>query len=73
MHNILLNISATALQKQLEKEANPKLGLDFDTSDLVEEETQPAASIVSLLLDRLVGIKAARTRTSSPRLKSKLV
>lgn len=73
MHNILLNISATALQKQLEKEANAKLGVDFDTFDLVEEETQPTASILSLLIDRLVGIKAARARTVSPRLKNKLV
>jgi hypothetical protein len=73
MHNILLNISATALQKQLEKEANVPKSADFEAIELVEEETQPASSILRLLINRLVGIKAARVRTVSPRLKNKLV
>lgn len=73
MHNILLNISATALQRQLEKEANAPKGADFEAIELVEEETQPASSILRLLINRLVGIKAARVRTVSPRLKNKLV
>lgn len=73
MHNILLNISATALQKQLEKEANARLGANFDALQTVEEETQPSTSILRLLIDRLIGIKAARTHAVSPRLKNKLV
>lgn len=73
MHNVLFNISATALQKQLEKEANPQIGVDFDASDHVEEETQPDTSILHLLINRLVGIKAARPRIVSPRLKNKFV
>jgi hypothetical protein len=73
MHNILFNISATALQKQLEKEAHPQLGADFDVSILVEEETQPNIPVLRLLINRLMGIKAARSHVISPRLKNKLV
>ena len=73
MHNILFNISATALQKQLEKEASAQTHADFDILDHVEEETQPSTSILRLLINRLAGIKAARSRVVSPRLKNKLV
>jgi hypothetical protein len=73
MHNILFNISATALQKQLEKEASAQTRADFDALDPMEEEAQPQTSILRLLINRLAGIKAARTRVASPRLKNKLV
>lgn len=73
MNNILFNISATALQKQIEKETSARIGADFDALEPMEEETQPRTSILRLLINRLVGIKAARSRVISPRLKNKLV
>jgi hypothetical protein len=73
MHNILFNISATALQKQLEKEARTHTAANFDALDHVEEEAQPNSSVLRLLINRLVGIKAAKAGVVSPRLKNKLV
>jgi hypothetical protein len=73
MHNILLNVSAVALQKKMEKEANAANREDFSNLDVPVEEVKPSTSILLLLANWLGDKKAAQPRVVPPKLKNKIV
>jgi hypothetical protein len=73
MNNILLNISAAALQKQLEQEANSGSSADRGDLDLKVQEERASSSILGRLTDWLADTKTARSRAVTPNLKNKIV
>ncbi len=73
MNNLLFNISAVALQKQLEKEANSRNSVDRGDLDLNIQEERTSLSILSHLAEWLADGKTARSRIGTPKLKNKIV
>jgi hypothetical protein len=73
MNNILLNISAAALQKQLEKEGNTRDHADRGDLDLKVQEERASSSLLTHLTDWLADAKAAQSRVAAPKLKNKIV
>jgi hypothetical protein len=73
MNNILLNISATALQRQLKQEANSGSSADRSDLDLKVQEERTSSSLLSHLTGWLADAKAARSRVVTSKLKNKIV
>ena len=72
MHNNLLHVSATALQKQLEKEA--QVGNYVDQGNLEQDsEEERSSSILSRLSDWLHRTEKTQPHTVAPKLKNKIV
>lgn len=74
MHNVLLDVSAKALQKNLEKEANIQNREQFgDLESAPTEKAPSSASIFQRLIHWIGSTKVSRTRVATPKLKNKIV
>ena len=72
MNNNLLHVSAVALQKSLEREANAATHVDQGEPRPNIEEEQPA-SILSRLFHKFDRTKTAQPQMVAPKLKNKIV
>lgn len=73
MDNILLNISATALQKQLEKERNTRDHSDRGDLDLKVQEERASSSLLTHLAGWIADVKTVRSHAVTSKLKNKAV
>jgi hypothetical protein len=73
MNNILLNISAAALQKQLEQEANTGGSVDRGDLDLKVQEERASSSLLSHLTGWIADVKTVRSHAVTSKLKNKSV
>jgi hypothetical protein len=73
MNNILLNISAAALQKQLEQEANSGSSADRGDLDLKVQEERTSSSLLSHLTGWIADVKTVRSHAVTSKLKNKIV
>ena len=72
MHNALLDVSAKALQKNLEKEANFHNRAEFGNLEAAVAEKAPVpSSIFQRLLQWVGGMKVHNTQVAAPKLKNK--